>query len=101
VLCGCGEQLVEQVESWARPKSLELQLSQGASNPCVCCVLSCLLQRAPEFISECERLKVSLLAKDVQQPKAHTYNRPAEAVRIDDSGNNAQGTSECYSDATA
>lgn len=47
---------------------------------------TCLLQRAAEFLAECEGLKVSLLAKDIQQPKAHTYNRPAEAVRIDDSG---------------
>lgn len=37
-------------------------------------------------MAECEALKISLLAKDIQQPKAHTYNRPAEAVRIEDSG---------------
>jgi hypothetical protein len=36
-------------------------------------------------MEELERLKVSLLARDIAQPQAHTYSRPAEAVRIEDS----------------
>jgi hypothetical protein len=41
-------------------------------------------QRAADFVNEAERLKVMLTAKDIPQPKAHTYNRPAEAVRVED-----------------
>lgn len=47
------------------------------------CAVLC-LQHAVSFIEELEKLKVSLLAKDIPQPKAHTYSRPADAVRIED-----------------
>ena len=51
----------------------------------VCCGVLCHVQRAFEYMEELERLKVSLLARDIAQPQAHTYSRPAEAVRIEDS----------------
>lgn len=44
------------------------------------------LQRTLAFLEELERLKVTLLSKNISQPQAHTYNRPAEAVRIEDTG---------------
>jgi hypothetical protein len=55
--------------------------------PFLPCFFSCYpsQQRAVAFIEELERLKVLLLAKDISQPQAHTYRRPADARRIEDS----------------
>lgn len=43
-------------------------------------------QRARQLLDECDKLKVILLARDIRQPQAHTISRPAEAVRIEDTG---------------